>query len=297
MAMAIDLHIHSKDCSDGSMHLDEIFREAKKRGITFMSISDHDSIGCQERAIQLARENEIGYVPGVELSVQFSHPDYRDGKSISLDFLGYGYDIRNTALEDKLEVIRNYREERAGKILQKLNQVFDEEGRERFTEEDLKEIQKTVDGSFGRPHIAKYLIRKGIVNGMQDAFDCYLVRCNVPKYPFKLEEASKLIRDAGGVLVFAHPNNNTGTSLVKYTEDLHEQSRIIENSMLDHIDGMECWHSRHDERTTAHYINFSDKHGLIKTGGSDCHQKPVIMGTLDIPEYVSKQFETSYIDS
>ncbi len=60
--------------------------------------------------------------------------------------------------------------------------------------------------------------------------------------------------------------------------------------MLDYIDGVECWPSRNDEKTTACYIGFARKHGLIMIGGSDCHQKQIIMGTLDIPDYVTEQF-------
>ncbi|MFC2021736.1 PHP-associated domain-containing protein [Chloroflexota bacterium] len=56
------------------------------------------------------------------------------------------------------------------------------------------------------------------------------------------------------------------------------------------IDGVECWHSRSDAKATASYIDFAKKHGLLMTGGSDCHQKPIIMGTLDIPDYVAEQF-------
>ncbi len=60
--------------------------------------------------------------------------------------------------------------------------------------------------------------------------------------------------------------------------------------MLDYIDGVECWHSRHDAKTTVRYIGFARKHSLIMTGGSDCHQKPILMGTLDIPACVAEQF-------
>jgi predicted metal-dependent phosphoesterase TrpH len=290
MWMKIDLHVHSKDCSDGALCLDDIFKEASNRGIQLLSISDHDAIGCQERAVRLAIAKGISYLPGVEMSVQFSHPEYREGKDISLDFLGYGFNIYDEALNRKLEEVRKYREERAHKILAKLNEVFDEENRPRFTEKDLAAIQETVDGSFGRPHIANYLIEKDIVQDRQEAFDKYLERCNVSKYPMRLKEVSRLVRNAGGVCVFAHPNNNTGTSLMKYTDDLDAQSRIIEGEMLEHIDGIECWHSRQSPETTAHYVRFCEEHDLLQTGGTDCHQKPVIMGTLDIPVYVAKQF-------
>ena len=284
--MKIDLHIHTKTCSDGNLPIEEIFKEAKKRNIDLMSITDHDSIDCQERAIALAREYGITYIPGVELNVTFQYLD----KSISLDFLAYLYDIGNQALKNKLQLMREHRETRARQILEKLNVEFDKENIKRFTEADLKKIQASVDGVFGRPHIANYLIEKGIVRDKQGAFDKYLVKCDVPKYPLSLAEASDLIRNAGGILVHAHPNDPNGTSLVSITPDLKEQARTIEEYMLNYIDGIECWHSRHDAKTTAHYIKFARKHGLVITGGSDCHQKPLLMGTLDIPDWVAEQF-------
>ena len=62
--MIIDLHIHSQS-SDGTFTVEEIFKEAKRRNIGFMSITDHDSIGCQEVAIDLAKTAGISYVSGV----------------------------------------------------------------------------------------------------------------------------------------------------------------------------------------------------------------------------------------
>jgi len=290
--MKIDLHVHTKTGSDGNLSLEEVFKEAKKRGIGLLSITDHDSIGCQARAISLARELGISYVTGVELNVSFQYPPEggKAGKSISLDFLGYGFDADDPELKTKLKLMREHREARARQILENLNAEFDKEGIPRFTEEDLKNIEATVDGAFGRPHIANYLIRKGIVKDKQEAFDKYLVRCDVPKYPLSLAEASRPIRSAGGILAIAHPNDPNGTSLVSITRDLGEQTGIIERCMLPHIDGVECWHLRHDARTTAHYTEFAKRHGLVMTGGSDCHQKPIVMGTLDIPEWVAGQF-------
>jgi predicted metal-dependent phosphoesterase TrpH len=288
--MLIDLHIHSKSCSDGNLTVEKIVKEAKIRNIGLMSITDHDSIGCQEKAMALARKNGIRYIPGVELNVTFSHPRYNKGKSISLDLLGYQFDVKNRELESKLQQIARYREERAAKILGKINVEFEKEGIERLTRNDLREIQASADGVLGRPHIANYLVGKGIVRTKQEAFDRYLVKCDVPKYPLYVGEASRLVRDAGGIVVLAHPNDPHGTSLVKLTKSLHEQTEIIEESILRYIDGVECWHSRNDALTTNHFIEFAKKHGLIMTGGSDCHQKPIIMGTVKVPEYVAEQF-------
>ena len=287
--MKIDLHIHTKTCSDGNLSIEEVFREAKRRNIDLMSTTDHDSIDCQERAIALAREHSISYITGVELNVAFHYVD--DDKSVSLDFLGYQYDIGDQELGNKLQLIKEHREARARQILEKLNAEFDKENIARFTEEDIKNIEDSVDGVFGRPHIANYLIEKGIVRNKQEAFDKYLVRCDVPKYPLSLAEASRLIRNSGGILVHAHPNDPHGTSLASITPDLEEQTNIIEKHMLEYIDGIECWHSRNDEKTTAHYIEFAKRHGLIMTGGSDCHQKPLLLGTLEIPDWVADQFD------
>ena len=287
--MIIDLHIHSKH-SDGVLTVKEIVREAKRRNIGFMSITDHDSIDCQEIAMNVAGKAGIRYVSGVELNVTFSHARYREGKSISLDFLGYQFDATNKALREKLQQMARYREERAAKILRNLNAEFEKEGIKKLTKKDFDEIQASVDGTLGRPHIADYLVWRGIVRNRQEAFDKYLVRCDVPKYPLYLEEASRLVRNAGGVIVLAHPNDPHGTSLVTLTKSLPEQTRIIEDSMMAHIDGVECWHSRNDTQTTGHYIRFAKERGLIMTGGSDCHQKPIVMGTVKIPEYVAEQF-------
>ncbi len=286
--MKIDLHVHTA-CSDGSLHVSEVMAEAGKRGIDLLSLTDHDNIECQDEAIALAQKYGISYITGVELNVTFPHP-FQSGKTISLDFLGYQYDEHNRELRTRLETIRERREVRAREILDKLNAEFAKEHIPRFDAADIKNIQDSVDGSFGRPHIARYLLKKGIVGSVQEAFDRYLVRLDVPKFPLSLAEASKLIRNAGGKLVLAHPNDPHGTSLESVAPDLKGQTDIIEKYMLDYIDGVECWHARNDTKTASHYVKFAKSHHLLMTGGSDCHQKPIVMGTVDIPDWVVKQF-------
>jgi predicted metal-dependent phosphoesterase TrpH len=288
--MRIDLHIHSKEGSDGRWSLKAIFAEAHKRHIDLISITDHDSIHAQEQARALARSYGIAYLTGVEMNITFSHPDYKGGKAVSLDVLGYQYDIHNPPLVEKLEALRAYRRQRAEQILENLNREFVKVGLAEFTTADLEAIQATADGALGRPHIADYLIKKGIVATKQEAFDQYLVRCDVPKMPVSLKETSELIRGAGGKVMLAHPNDPNGTSLVKLTTSLQEQFQIIQDTMMAYIDGVECWHSRHDKETTAAYQAFARKMGLMVSGGSDCHQNPVIMGEVDIPDYVGEQF-------
>lgn len=284
--MRIDLHIHTKTGSDGKMNVEEVLQEARRRGIDVISITDHDSIEAQTAALRLAKLHGITCITGVELNVTFPH----EGKTTSLDFLGYDFDHKNGQLRRKLKVMADHRIARAREILCRLNTEFAREGIDPLTDIDLENIQRGVDGTFGRPHIANYLIAKGIVRDRQEAFDRYLVKCDVPKYPLSLSEASQLIRDAGGLLALAHPNDPNGTSLAALSSNLEEQTGIIRRTMLEYIDGVECWHPRHDPGTIQHYVEFVRNEDLMATGGSDCHQDPVIMGSLDIPMWVAEQF-------
>ncbi len=287
--MTIDLHIHSKN-SDGSFTVEKIIEIAKLRHISMLSITDHDSIICQQKASSLAKKNGITYISGVELNVTFNSSQSSDQKSIYLDFLGYNFDPDNCQLQNKLQQMAKYRQKRAEKILKKLNIEFKKKQIKELTKDDLDNIQHSVDGVFGRPHIADYLVKKGIAQNRNEAFDRYLVKCNVPKYPLFLKDASRLLRNAGGKIILAHPNDPHGTSLLKLSSLLDKQTEIITDSILPFIDGIECWHSRNDTKTTNHYVTYSKKHGLLMTGGSDCHQNPLLIGTVKVPSYVAKQF-------
>jgi hypothetical protein len=74
------------------------------------------------------------------------------------------------------------------------------------------------------------------------------------------------------------------------SKSLIEQTEIIQEKMLPYVDGVECWHSRNTAETTLHYVEFAWKKKLLMTGGSDCHQKPILMGTVKIPSWVPNQF-------
>ncbi len=288
--MKIDLHIHSKDGSDGRMELEDIFNEALKRGIRLLSITDHDSLDAQEKAVLLAKRYNIKYISGLELNISFKPTEMDNKKAASLDLLVYGYDPKDSKLNNKINELRAYRRKRAMQIIEKLNRVLEEESIPPLTKDDISAIEQSVNGSFGRPHIANYLIKLGIVSDKREAFDKYLKRCNVPKLPLSLEEASSIARGAGGKLFLAHPNDPSGTSLIAFTDSIPEQQTIIEKYMLEYLDGIECWHSRHTPEAISSYLAFSKRHGLMVSGGSDCHQDPVIMGTVDVPLEVAQQF-------
>ena len=69
--------------------------------------------------------------------------------------------------------------------------------------------------------------------------------------------------------------------------NLRQQMGIIEKYMIKYMNGVKCWHSRTGAQTTGHYVEFARKHGLLMPGGSDYHQEPVLLGTLDITDWVA----------
>ena len=100
--MKIDLHVHST-CSDGNLSVEEIIKEAKSRNINLLSITDHDTIDCQNQAKCLSQKNQIHYIYGIELNITFSCANFNQGNSSSLDILGYQFDINNKELQKNLE--------------------------------------------------------------------------------------------------------------------------------------------------------------------------------------------------
>lgn len=289
--MLIDMHIHSI-CSDGLYTAEEILLKASELGIGLISITDHDSIASQKSAKLLADEYGIRYLYGLELSVLFEYSSQNNTEKITLDFLGYEFNPENQDLIKKLEELRLFRKRRGEKILEKINQEISRGDNTLLTFKNIDEIEKSASFAFGRPHIADYMIKNGLVKSRDEAFEKYLTRFNVEKMPLKLEAVSSLIKNAGGKLFLAHPNHPRGTSLTKLTLDIEVQQKIITQNILPFIDGIECWHSSHDRKSVEMYLRYAKKMNLLVSGGSDCHQNPLIMGSVKVPSYVSQQFNS-----
>ncbi len=68
----VDLHAHTI-CSDGLITVRELLLTAKKRGLTGIAITDHDTTRCVKKALVLAREIGVIAVPGVEVSTREAH--------------------------------------------------------------------------------------------------------------------------------------------------------------------------------------------------------------------------------
>ncbi|MBN1824035.1 MAG: PHP domain-containing protein [Endomicrobiales bacterium] len=263
----VDLHVHTR-FSDGTFTPEQTVDHAVKVGLSAISITDHDIIDGIEPAIKHAGGRDIEIVPGVELSTELTNQTQRS----EMHILGYFIDWKNPVLDATLKEFRKKRHERAFKILEKLSKLGLGLNEKRFFDGAGK-------GSIGRLHFARAMIEQGIVRTINDAFFKYLGHgkpAYVPKKFLSPEEAIKLISDAGGIAVLAHP------FYAHYSD-----KNLLETLIRSGLAGIEVWHSKHPPSMVDHFSSLASAYGLLRSGGSDCHggvagDEP-LMGSVKIP--------------
>lgn len=251
----VDLHIHST-CSDGYYTPEELVLAAKKAGLASIALADHDNIDGIERAIEAGRENDVEVIPAVELSTQWF--EYSD-----MHLLGYGFDYHDPYLARALDDFQQFRRTRNEQIIERVNSKLADENRTPISPEA---VQLLAGGTIGRPHIAQALRQAGYVKSNDEAFERYLVPCNVPKHYFPVDEAIQLIHGSGGVAVLAHPPY--------ITRDRSRLERLVADLVGLGLDGIEAYNNGSGLEETDWLIRLARKHELIVTGGSDYHGDP-----------------------
>lgn len=248
----IDLHLHSTS-SDGVLSPSAVVAAAADAGLSAIALCDHDTVLGVDEATTAGAARDVRVLAGVELSVAFQ--GYQD-----VHLLGYCIDQTNRTLLDRLSAFALRRANRNREIVASINQLLREQQREPL---EIAEVEALAGGVLGRPHIARALIARGYVSDMEQAFECYLVPCNVPKYYWPMEEALQVIRQAGGVAVLAHP-----TSISREHPELEQ---IITALGLLGLDGIEVYNNMASEPDTIFLQRLATKLGLLVTGGSDFH--------------------------
>ncbi|MEM4259773.1 MAG: PHP domain-containing protein [Candidatus Woesearchaeota archaeon] len=295
MKYKIDLHMHST-ASDGTQSPAKVVALAKERGLNLIALTDHDTIEGLEEALIVAKNYNIHFVAGIELNVIYRTNLYKNGeKTLTLDLLGYFIDYKNNNYFDKefittLEESRKYRIWRAKEVLNKTNSDLIIEGKQIITDQEWNNLVKNTQGSFSRVHIAELMIKKGLVENHNKAFQKYLIKNDVPKKELTLETGSALIRRNKGLVVLAHPHGKDQYTLRNFLPNIEDHGPILK-SMLPYIDGLECYYWDHKKPQTDYYIKFARNSNLIITGGSDHHGgEKNRLGRQFVPEYVREFF-------
>jgi predicted metal-dependent phosphoesterase TrpH len=258
----VDLHLHSI-FSDGVLTPTELVAEAASLGLRAIALADHDNVDGIPEALSAGRQYGVEVIPAVELSVVWQELS-------DLHLLGYAFDHENSALQKALGEFRAFRAGRSERILANINLQLAEEGRQPLLSAD---IRQRAGGTIGRPHIGQVLLASGYARSMEDAFLRYLVPCNEPKRFFPIAEAIRLIHDAGGCTVLAHPPF-IGVSDARLAE-------LLDEFIALGLDGLEAYNSGASNDGIDRYITVARRKGLIVAGGSDFHQPikgGVVMG-------------------
>jgi predicted metal-dependent phosphoesterase TrpH len=252
MERYVDLHVHSRH-SDGVLSPTELVAMAAGKGLRAIGLADHDAVAGIDEALEAGIRYDVEVVPAVELSVEF-----RGFSDVHL--LGYYIDYRDPEFLDKLRDFCERRDTRGRAILEKINARLLHEGRAQI---DTEEVLAAAEGALGRPHIARALMARGYVTGMNDAFKRYLEPCNVPKRFFPMDEALAEIRRIGGVAVLAHPTSIT-------TDRSQLRSCVGELAGMG-LRGIEAYNNMCIEDDANFLERIAREFGLAVTGGSDFH--------------------------
>ena len=247
----IDLHTHSL-ASDGTDTPGELINKAHARGISVLGLMDHDTVAGWDEAITYLRPG-MSLVLGSEISCQAS-----DGTSVHM--LGMLFDRENSALADVLSTTRDNRLTRMNRIIARLNEA----GFEISIEDVLAQL--APGATLGRPHLADALIAKKIVASRDEAFTELLhnnSKFYISHYSPTPEDAIKLIKQAGGVAVIAHPL----ASLRGRTVSIESFKSMVEAG----LDGIEISHRDQSEDERELLREVVAQYGIIATGSSDYH--------------------------
>jgi len=255
-----DLHLHTR-FSDGTYEPAEVVWHARRHQLAALSLTDHDTIeGCAPTAAACASAG-IEFIPGTELTAE------QDGDEIHI--LGYCLDTRDPKLLVEIAKFQAVRQDRIREMVARINRL---------------RVPLSVDAVFalancrapGRPHVARALVKAGLCRNLDEAFERFLRKDRpawVPKFKMSAAVAIQLIHSAGGLAVLAHPGLNRTDAVIP---------AIVEAG----LDGIECYHSKHGPSETTQYLEMAALHGLLITGGSDCHGsnkgRPLI-GTVKLP--------------
>lgn len=251
--MRIDLHTHST-ASDGTDAPAELVRAAARAELDVVALTDHDGTsGLAAAAAALPRG--LTLVPGLELSAVAQEGE----RPIPLHVLGYLVDPADEALRAECATIAASRVNRARAIVQ----AMVDDGHDVRWER----IERHTTGVVGRPHIASELVRAGLIRDVGEAFTAAWIGAGGRYYRTERKipvfEALRLVQDAGGVPVFAHPGASARGDTVS--------ADTIAAMAAAGLVGIEVDHPDHDDVERAELRSLAADLGLLVTGSSDYH--------------------------
>lgn len=262
-----DLHIHT-NCSDGVMTPKEVIDEAVNHGVSVISIADHDTIDAyNDELFDYAETKKVKIIPAVEISTKIGKCGFH--------VLGYNFDMKNEKLLKQLSALRNARHDYLYNVSEKLKElgyvvnVSQLDQIEAVTKAHIysdivvnPENEKVLFENFG--HIPD----KGefIESIMNEGCPAYVKKATITPV-----EASKLIHNAGGKVILAHP------VAYKYEDNFMAEDvlKLVQDMQADGIEANYVYVDKdnHKINDSAFWNQFAKEYNLKTTIGSDFHNK------------------------
>ncbi len=253
-----DLHMHTY-YSDGSLSPEEMVRRACERGITLVSVTDHDGTGGTAGAAAEAGRLGISFVNGAEFSTA-------DAGGTKMHILGYGFDPEDREIRRICEEMRESRAERNELLFRALNGLG--------YDIPPDEVPGAANGYISKPQIAAALVARGIVPDVASAFDEIFDRPEIralQKRKTDTVRAIKAVTSAGGTAVLAHPML-IKTAFERGSEEMYDELGKMLTEMTPHgLGGLECCCRKHTDEEERRLLVIAGDHGLTATRGSDDH--------------------------
>ena len=250
MEPVFDLHSHST-VSDGTLTPTELVHRAREKGVSVLALTDHDATEGLHEAAAMAESLKMRFVPGIELSVTWSHQ--------TVHIVGLGIDADNSVLNQGLKTLREFRHWRGEEIARKLEKAG--------LPEPLAGAKKFAAGQIlSRTHFARYLVEQGRAKDIRQVFKRFLVRGKPGFVAGKwasLEDALDWIHAAGGIAVIAHP--------ARYAFSATRLRQLIAEFRALGGLGFEAISGSHSSDEEARMLQLAKQSELYISVGSDFH--------------------------
>ena len=260
----VDLHTHSF-YSDGTLSPEELMDWAVSQQLDQIALTDHDGIGGIPEAREAAMKRGIDFIPGIEFSAE-------DEDGSTMHILGYHIDGENKELNQAIFEIRENRRERNDRLFQGLKEMG--------YPLEWEDFDKKGDRNYlGKPDFARAMLKKGYIREFREAFEPGKLLGSpeirkIRKKKIKAREAIRLILDAGGIPVLAHPMKVSGLKTgetVETQEYMEALEKLVIKLKSYGLKGLECLYPEHTPEETEALIGIAEKYKLHITSGSDYH--------------------------
>lgn len=263
----IDLHIHTNK-SDGELSPIEVIDEAKRKNVSVIAISDHDSVDAYtDELYNYAKKNNIELIPAVEISTKIP--------KCGIHILGYMIDVNNTYFNESLNKIRNSRHEYLHNVAKKLKSIGYIVNEQKL--DKIKAVTKAhiaIDVISSKENYKQLMAQFGYIPNKGEFIET-IMNENCPAYVKKNtvtpKQATEIIRKAGGKVVLAHP------VAYKYEDNLSKEEiqEIIRDIKPDGIEAIYIYTDRNKNiiNEIDEWTKFAKENDLFITIGSDFHKK------------------------